>query len=144
MPFTAKSERYKALGKLSLGPAFFNINEPLLFGFPVVLNPIFFIPLVLTAILNGVIGILFFNIGFFNTLNPTIQLPWITPAPISAFFRIGILGVVASIIAILLNGLIYYPFFRRADKLAYLEEQNELEAHIEELEEVEAAAQEIV
>ncbi len=49
----------------------------------------------------------------------------------------------AVAVAIILSGLIYYPFFKRADKLAYLEEQNELEAHIEEFEQEEATPQEI-
>lgn len=134
MPFTAKSERYKALGKLNIGPAIFNINEPLIFGLPIVLNPIFFIPLVLTSIVNGLMGLLFYNLGFFSNLNPTISLPWPTPPPITHLLRIGLLGLVGVVAMIIINGLIYYPFFRKADKLAYLEEQNELEEHLDELE----------
>ena len=139
MPFTAKSERYKALGKLNIGPAIFNINEPLIFGLPIVLNPIFFIPLLLSSITNGLMGVLFYNLGFYNSLNPTISLPWPTPAPITHLLRMGLWGLLGVVIAILVNGLIYYPFFKRADKLAYLEEQNELEEHMEELKEQEDA-----
>lgn len=135
MPLTAKSERYKALAKLNIGPAIFNINEPLIFGLPIVLNPIFFIPLLLTSIVNGLMGLMFYNFGFFSSLNPTISLPWPTPAPITHLLRIGVMGLVGVVIAISVNALIYYPFFKRADKLAYLEEQEELEEHMEELEE---------
>src|SRR5699024_12251698 len=75
IPFVAKSERYKALGKLNIGPAIFNINEPLIFGLPIMLNPLFFIPLVGSSLVNGLLGILFYNMGFFNALNRTISLP---------------------------------------------------------------------
>lgn len=123
MPFTAKSERYKALGKLAIGPGLFNINEPLIFGLPIMLNPIYFIPLVGTAFVNGLMGILFYHLGVFNTLNPTVSLPWVTPAFVTPFFTIGIIGVLAAIAVIVIDGLIYFPFYRRADQLAYEEEQ---------------------
>jgi len=131
MPFVAKSERYKALGKLSIGPAIFNINEPLIFGLPIMLNPLFFIPLIGSAIVNCLLGIVFYKFGVFNTLNPTVSMPWVTPAFITPLFTIGILGVAAVIIVIIVDALIYLPFFKKADRLAYEEEQAEAAAEIQ-------------
>ncbi|VTT37239.1 Phosphotransferase system cellobiose-specific component IIC [Enterococcus casseliflavus] len=123
IPFISKSQRYKTLGKLSLAPAIFNINEPLVFGLPLMLNPIFFIPMVSTSLVNGIIGIIGYNLGVYDTLNPSISLPWIMPAFIGPILTIGIKGVIAVVIAICINGLIYLPFFLKADKLALAEEQ---------------------
>ena len=125
MPFVAKSERYKALGKLNIGPAIFNINEPLIFGLPIMLNPLFFIPLVGSSLVNGLLGILFYNMGFFNALNPTISLPWVMPVIAGHFIRIGLLGALTASIVLVVDALIYYPFFKKADKLALAEEQAE-------------------
>lgn len=123
MPFTAKSERYKALGKLAIGPGIFNINEPLVFGLPIMMNPIYFIPLVGSALANCLLGLLFFKLGVYNTLNPTVSMPWVTPAFITPFFTIGILGVLCACVAIAMDALIYFPFYKKADQMAYEEEQ---------------------
>jgi len=125
MPFVAKSERYKALGKLNIGPAIFNINEPLIFGLPIMLNPLFFIPLVGSSLVNGLLGILFYNLGFFNALNPTISLPWVMPVVVKQFITIGLTGAIAAFAVVVIDALIYYPFFKKADKLALAEEQAE-------------------
>ncbi|GEN51716.1 PTS sugar transporter subunit IIC [Alkalibacterium pelagium] len=125
MPFVAKSERYKTLGKLNFGPALFNINEPLIFGLPVMLNPLFFVPLIGSSLVNGLMGITLYNLGFFNALNPTISLPWVMPVVVGHFIRIGLLGAVAALSIVLVDSLIYYPFFKKADKLALAEEQAE-------------------
>lgn len=125
MPFIAKSERYKTLGKLNIGPALFNINEPLIFGLPVMLNPIFFIPLVGSSLVNGLLGVLFYNLGFFNALNPTISLPWVMPVVVGHFIRMGFLGALAALIVVVVDALIYLPFFKKADNLALAEEQAE-------------------
>lgn len=127
MPFVAKSERYKALGKLSLGPSIFNINEPYIFGLPIMLNPLFLAPMIITAIVNTLMGYLGFTLGIFNTLNPTIALPWIMPAFVGPLFTIGVRGVLFAILVIIIDGVIYYPFFKKADQLAYREEIENVE-----------------
>lgn len=123
IPFISKSERYKTLGKLSIGPAVFNINEPIIFGLPIMLNPIFFVPMVGSSIVNGVLGVVAYNLGVFNTLNPSVSLPWIMPAFVAPIFRIGVIGTLAAIAVIAIDALIYLPFFRKADQLALAEEQ---------------------
>ncbi|MEC2394928.1 PTS transporter subunit EIIC, partial [Bacillus toyonensis] len=82
----AKSEQYKSLGKIGIVPNIFNINEPIVFGLPLVLNPIYFIPLITSSIVGGLIGIVFLNItGILSNFNPLIELPWVTPAPFAAY-----------------------------------------------------------
>lgn len=123
--FKAKSERFKAMFKLSFIPCLFNINEPMVFGVPIMLNPIFFIPMVLTTPLTGGIAYLLANLGFGNGLNPTIQSPWIMPAPITGFLYGGIMLALVPLICIIANVILYYPFFKIADNQALAEERGE-------------------
>ena len=123
MPFVAKSERYKTLGKLTFAPGIFNINEPLVFGLPMMLNPIFFIPMVATALTNGILGYLGYILGVYDTLNPAVSLPWIMPGFIGPLFSVGIKALVLAIIVIVIDALIYLPFFFKADRLSLIEEK---------------------
>lgn len=118
----AKSERYKSLEKIALIPALFNINEPTLFGFPMVLNPYMFLPLVFSPLVVGIfvsVVIYFFPFSF----NPTaLVLPFTTP-----FFVKGILGgglyfLALNIVSLGIATAIYYPFFKMADRKALEEE----------------------
>lgn len=121
--FTAKSERYKQMLKLAFIPNLFNINEPLIFGMPVMLNPVFFIPMVFCNVVMGLIG-LFSTQVFTFTYNPAMSLlPWTTPFFVKAFMAGGISLLIMVLILLAVNTLMYYPFFRIADKKAYEEEQ---------------------
>lgn len=121
--FTAKSERYKQMLKLAFIPNLFNINEPLIFGMPVMLNPVFFIPMVFCNVVMGLIG-LFATQVFTFTYNPAMSLlPWTTPFFVKAFMAGGISLLIMVLILLAVNTLMYYPFFRIADKKAYEEEQ---------------------
>ena len=121
--FTAKSERYKKMLKLAFIPNLFNINEPLIFGMPVMLNPIFFIPMVFCNVVMGLIGLAATHIFTF-TYNPAMSLlPWTTPFFVKAFMAGGISLLIMVLILLAVNTLMYYPFFKIADKKAYEEEQ---------------------
>lgn len=91
------------------------------------LNPLFFLPMVLTAVVNVGIGYLAYNLGVFNALNPTVSLPWIMPAFLAPIFNVGIIGCVSAVVVIVVDALIYLPFFIKADKLAYAEECESVE-----------------
>jgi len=120
---TAKSERYKKMVKLAFIPNLFNINEPLIFGMPVMLNPIFFIPMVFSNVVMGLVGLLATHIFTF-TYNPMMSLlPWTTPFFVKAFLGGGVSLLIMVLILLVVNTLMYYPFFRIADKKAYEEEQ---------------------
>lgn len=122
----AKSEQYKSLGKIGIVPNIFNINEPIVFGLPLVLNPIYFIPLVASSIVGGLIGIVFLKItGILSHFNPLIELPWVTPAPFSAYVSGGWLLLLMTMLIIISQILLYYPFFKIGDKKALEAEQKE-------------------
>lgn len=112
----AKSDEYKTLAKLEIAPAFFNINEPLVFGFPVVMNPFIAVPFIVAPLLNVLItyfamasGIVAKTIG--------IMVPWTTPAIISGYLATGhISGAVLQVVLIAVDSLVYVYFFKKADK----------------------------
>lgn len=122
---TAKSERYKSLSKLSIAPALFNISEPIMFGFPVVLNPIFFFPMIISVPLVGGVSALLVKLGLGNAFNPVISSPWIMPAPITGFLQGGFGLMIIMLVAVGLSTALYYPFFKAADAAALKEEKGE-------------------
>ncbi|WP_238917541.1 PTS transporter subunit EIIC [Clostridium sp. YIM B02555] len=130
----AKSEKYKALRKLVIPANIFNINEPVIFGFPIVMNPIYFIPMVLTPIASGLITIFMLNIVPV-TLNPFASLatmPWVTPIFVVASLQGGLAFLLIFIICVLAHFLIYLPFFKMDDANAYrleLENQETIDAN---------------
>lgn len=118
----AKSEKYKSLRKLVVLPNLFNINEPVIFGIPVMLNPLYFVPMVFSSLLAGSAAILLLNFIPVN-LNLTIAMPWVTPGFITAFMQGGIGFLVIWLVALFLHFLIYFPFFKVDDRREYLKEQ---------------------
>lgn len=120
---TAKSERYKSLVKLAGMPNFFNINEPLIFGFPVMLNPIMFIPFVFSSTFMGVTGLILCQFLKVN-LNPAMSLlPFSTPFLLKGFIGGGFTLVLIVTICFIVNTIITYPFFKIADNKALMEEK---------------------
>ena len=122
--FKSKSDQYKALAKLGIGASLFNINEPIIFGFPIVLNPMMMIPFVLSNITVGVVTYAAIWSGLVPYING-VNLPYTIPVVISGFMLCGWRGALLQIVLLLITGLIYYPFFKAQDKQAYLEEQEQ-------------------
>ena len=114
---TAKSERFKSVRAVSLIPNIFNINEPIIFGVPTMLNPIFFIPMILASVIPGLIGMLAVHFITFP-INPTISMPWVTPPILKSFLIGGWQTALLVLVCLLSLCLLYYPFFRIADKQA--------------------------
>ncbi len=129
----AKSAQFKELGKLGTGPAFFNINEPITFGTPIVMNPLLVVPFMLTPMLTGVIQYFAMYTGL-TPLYSGIQVPWTTPPIISGFLIGGWRSALLQVIVIALSIAIYFPFIRKQDQLTYDEEQAAHEAHLREQE----------
>lgn len=132
--FMARSKELKAVGRASAIPVLFGVNEPILFGAPLILNPVFFIPFVLAPIMNVWLFKIFVDVLGMNSF--MYILPWTTQAPIGIVLGcgLGLLCVIYVLCALLLDFLIYYPFFRVYDGLKVQEEdeasdvQNEEEA----------------
>lgn len=112
----AKSKQNKAIGKASFIPTSFGVNEPILFGAPLVLNPVFFVPFILAPIANVWLFKAFVD---FLGMNSFIYfLPWTTPAPLGLALGTGLapLAIVLAVLLLVMDVLIYYPFFKVYDK----------------------------
>ena len=116
-----KRKEMREIAKLSLGPGIFNINEPVIFGLPIMLNPILAIPFIITPLVTGTIGYIATSIGFAG--KAVVMVPWTTPPIISAYLSTaGSLGaVVTQLFCILIAILIYLPFLKIAAKRSKLQ-----------------------
>src|SRR5699024_7405921 len=119
----AKSEKYKAMRKLVIPANMFNINEPIIFGFPLMLNPIYFVPMVFSPMISGIMALIYLKVMPTISLNPTISMPWVTPGFITTFFTGGMSLLILWIIALLIHFIMYLPFFLMDDRKALAEEQ---------------------
>lgn len=130
--FLAKSKELKAIGRASSVPVLFGVNEPILFGAPLILNPVFFIPFIFAPILN--VWLFKFFVDFFGMNSFMYILPWTTPGPLGLFLGCG-MGVKVAILAILLlvmDFVIYYPFFKVYDHQKCQEEKEKGMEKVEE------------
>ena len=120
--FLAKSKEMRAVGRASAVPVCFGVNEPFLFGAPMVLNPIFFIPFILAPIANIWITKFFIDVLGMNGF--MFSLPWTTPAPVGIAMGLGLQPLAFLLIPILLiaDFVIYYPFFKVYDRQKCAEE----------------------
>ncbi|HEU7140709.1 TPA: PTS transporter subunit EIIC [Streptococcus pneumoniae] len=118
-----KSKRNRIVGRASVVPTFFGVNEPILFGAPIVLNPIFFIPFVTAPIINVWIMKFFVDVLQMNSFS--IILPWTTPAPIGIVMGTALapLSFILAITLIIIDTLIYYPFVKVYDHQILEEER---------------------
>jgi len=122
MLFAAKSSQYKALGKVAFFPSLFNINEPVTFGFPIVMNPLMFLPFVLVPVASALLVYGSIAIGFVQPFSG-VMLPWSTPMLISGLLVAGWQGIVLQILILGISFIGYFPFFKKQDALAYAAEQ---------------------
>lgn len=128
MSLFAKSQRYKAMNKLCAVPGICNINEPLIFGMPLVMNPMFFFPMVLSAPINILIMTLCESLGFFSfNAIAAMSAPWTLPWPITGFLVGGLPLCLVFIVLVMINALLYLPFFITVDRKELLVEQGEEE-----------------
>lgn len=121
MFFKSRSKRYKQLGRLGIIPSLFNVNEPVLFGFPIVLNFSMIIPVILAPLCAALTVYFATFIGFMTPFG-AIEVPWTTPPIISGFILGGWRAALVQILIIIESCVIYYPFFKKQDKIAYEEE----------------------
>lgn len=107
----SKSKQLKTIGRLGLVPAFFNISEPLIFGLPLMLNPVFFVPFMLTSTINGAVAFLLTQVGFIG--KSFAMLSWQMPSLFGSFLStMDWKAPILIIVLIVIDGLIYYPFFK--------------------------------
>ena len=119
-----KSKRNRAIGRASVVPTFFGVNEPILFGAPLVLNPIFFIPFIFAPIAN--VWIFKFFIETLGMNSFTANLPWTTPAPLGLVLgtNFQLLSFILAALLIVVDVVIYYPFLKVYDEQILEEERS--------------------
>jgi PTS system cellobiose-specific IIC component len=112
----SKEPGYRKVARLSLPTQVFQINEPIFFGFPIVLNPVFMIPYILNALILTTSTYLLMSLGMIQ--KPFVNVPWTTPPIIGHYlvsggdWRAAVWGAVSIVIAM----VVYYPFARAAER----------------------------
>ena len=116
MIFFAKSAQCKELGRLGGVPGLFNINEPILFGTPIVMNPFLAIPFIAMPVISGLI--LYFSIAVgLVPMFGGVMVPWTTPPIVSGFLVGGWKMAVLQTFILALSFFVYLPFIRKIDKM---------------------------
>lgn len=105
------------LGKLAVAPSIFNINEPVIFGFPIVFNLPMIIPFVLTPTIGIIIAYFATTLGFINKCS--VLVPWTTPPLLNSFLATGgdFKAVIVQVIIIVIGVLLYIPFIRISERV---------------------------
>lgn len=124
----SKSRYYRSLGRVSIGPALFCINEPVIFGVPMVLNPLMMLPLIVTPLMLCTCSWLLMTFGIIA--RPVFQVPWTMPPVFNAYFATGgnLPAAIWSGCMVVVSALVYFPFFRLMERKQLLQEQQETQA----------------
>lgn len=120
----SKSKKNKAIGNLAVVPGCFTINEPIVFGYPLILNPIMAIPFITVPLIQVIIAYGVTAIGLVPKLSG-VQVPFGMPVIFNAFIAGGWQNAVLQVVLVLIGIAIYYPFFKISDKQALMEELGE-------------------
>ena len=123
----AKSRQVKELSKMALIPGIFNINEPVVFGLPIVFNPLMIVPFIIVPIAAVLMTYFSITLGFVEPFL-AVQVPWTTPPIISGFLLSGWQGAVLQIAILAMSIFVYLPFVKLQDKVSYSEENKVNEA----------------
>ena len=112
MSFLGKSKQVKQIGRLSLVPGLFNINEPLIFGLPIILNPYFIIPFILAPVVCIMIAYFGISSGIFPMMTG-ISIPWTMPKILVGYLgtNANIMGALLVFINFIVSGLIIFSIF---------------------------------
>lgn len=132
MLFRAKSKRMREIAKLASPAAIFNINEPIIFGVPIALNPLLLIPFIIVPVVLCVITYSAMAFGFLP-LTSGLEIPWTTPIFISGFLICGWKGMLFQAINLIVAMTIYYPFVMTLDKQYLRDESSQQQESTSEL-----------
>ena len=117
----SKSRQLKVLGKSAIIPSLFNINEPILFGMPIVMNPVIMIPFIFTPLITATVAYFVMDAGLVDKMFAIA--PWTTPTLINSFLDTGdIKAVILQVGCFAISAVMYYPFFKMWDKAKAKEE----------------------
>ncbi|ALX78835.1 PTS sugar transporter subunit IIC [Cronobacter malonaticus] len=119
----SRAVHLRTIGKMGVVPSMFNINEPILFGAPVIMNPVFFLPFILVPMVNAVLAWTATKLGW---LAQVVSLtPWTTPAPIGASWAANwaFSPVIMCLICMVMSALMYYPFVKAYERTLQKQEE---------------------
>jgi len=119
----SRSAQLRTVGRVALGPAIFNINEPVTFGVPMALNPLMMIPFVLVPVTIVTINYIVFALGLVHV--PVIMQPFTVPLGISGFFATGgdVRGSLLQFFDLAVSAVLYYPFFKAWERILVAREE---------------------
>lgn len=139
----SKRKNVRSLGKMAALPMWFNVNELVVFGLPIVLNPSFFIPFLLVPLVNIVISVC--AIAFGIVPEPTVAVSWAMPLFINAYEATGsFMGVVLQVVNIAVGALIYRWFLLRYDRRSNLRVKKNLDDLVKKLKESEESGEPLI
>ena len=126
-----RSKQLKAVGRASFIPTLFAVNEPVLFGAPLILNPYFFVPFILAPVANIVIFKFFVSTLMMN--GQMFTIPWSTPGPIGLIMSTGFdpLSILLAVILVVVDVIIYYPFCKAYDATLCKQEAEQMASELE-------------
>lgn len=112
MAMRSRSRQLKSVGKIGLLPSLFNINEPILFGFPIIMNPVFLLPFIFVPLINACIAWYLTHLGILD--RAVAMLPWSMPAPLGAAWSANgsWKNLCMCLFAIFNAWMLYRPFFK--------------------------------
>jgi PTS system cellobiose-specific IIC component len=119
----SRSKQLKSVGKVGAIPAIFNINEPILFGFPIIMNPLFLVPFIFVPMLNATIAWFLTSAEILDRV--VLMIPWSVPAPIGAVWAANgsYMNALMVVFAMVNAYFIYLPFFRTHEKILVEQEE---------------------
>ena len=123
----SRSAHLRSIGRLSVVPSLFNINEPVIFGTPIVMNPVFFIPFLLAPMVNAVLAWAAMKLDLIGRVISVV--PWTAPAPIGGAWALGwdFRAAILVIVLACVSAIIYFPFFKVYEKQLLAQEAEEAE-----------------
>lgn len=131
MILVGKSKQSKELGKLALLPGLFNINEPVTFGTPIVMNPFMAIPFIATPVIAAILSYFAIATGLVPPFSG-VMAPWTTPPIISGLIIGGWRTALLQAVILVISVLMYMPFFKKQDAINYKNEQDAMNLESEE------------
>ncbi|CAE1147719.1 PTS sugar transporter subunit IIC [Serratia sp. JUb9] len=119
----SRAAHLRSIGKMGVVPSVFNINEPILFGAPIIMNPVFFLPFILVPMINATFAYIATKLGW---VAQVVSLtPWTTPAPIGASWAANwaVSPLLMCLFCMVLSALMYYPFLKAYERTLLKQEQ---------------------
>ena len=126
----SRATHLRTIGKMGVVPGLFNINEPILFGAPIVMNPVFFLPFILVPMVNAVLAYVATSMGLVARV--VSLTPWTSPAPLGASWAANwaFSPVIMCLVCMAMSAVMYYPFLKAYERtLLKQEEETAAEAH---------------